>query len=373
MKQKAERHAVYAWFGRRFSLAIITILLAGTGMFGWTAAEASNLTSVSDTLSTSAPSVSATHVVKFTTPTGITSGQTVAITFNSFTNVTAIVFSDVTMTVNSVATTTAASNSSSAWGVGSSGSTVTLTAPTSGTPAAAGATLQITIGGAHQIVNPAVGSYKINIGGTMADAADTMVAIVSQVTMSAAVDTSFTFTVSGVASGQSINGEAVNTSTTTTATAINFGTLAPNTDYVAGQSLAVTTNAVNGFTVTVQENQRLTSSNGAQIHMFYNDDATSTPAAWANPTGSLSSTTTWGHYGITSEDDINTNEFGHGTPKYAGNILTARPVFSNNGPADGSTADKGATRVGIRIRVTSLQQAAKDYTNTLTYVATPVF
>jgi hypothetical protein len=58
---------------------------------------------------------------------------------------------------------------------------------------------------------------------------------------------------------------------------------------------------------------------------------------------------------------------------YAGNIGTARTVFSHTGPADGSTANKGQTRVAIKIQITALQEAATDYNNRLMYVATPTF
>ena len=47
-------------------------------------------------------------------------------------------------------------------------------------------------------------------------------------------------------------------------------------------------------------------------------------------------------------------------------------VMYHGGPADGSMQDKGSVEVAYRIQITALQEAG-DYTNTLTYVATPTY
>jgi hypothetical protein len=249
--------------------------------------------------------------------------------------------------------------------------TVTLTA------CGAVAAQQITIGFINNhVTNPTtVGSYKITIGGTQTDSGTAMVAILNQVTVTASVDTTLTFTVSGVASGNTINNETI--STTTTATAIGFGTLASGTPVVGAQDLAVTTNAQNGFVVTVHEDQNLLSANGADIDLFSDGSAVSTPQPWATPTAALGVENTYGHIGLTSNDtDLNGNEFFSGSViKWAGNFYptTTRTVFSNSGPADGTTQNAGRARVGYKILVSSLQEAANDYTNHLIYVCTPTF
>ena len=139
------------------------------------------------------------------------------------------------------------------------------------------------------------------------------------------------------------------------------------------QDLAVATNASNGFVVTVFADQTLTSGSGADINPFIDDAATAVPAAWQSPAGTSGTDTTYGHWGVTSEDsDLNTDEFG--TALYAGNFIgTPRQVFSHGGPADGSTADEGATRVGYQVEINALQEAGTDYQAVLTYVATPTF
>jgi hypothetical protein len=229
----------------------------------------------------------------------------------------------------------------------------------------------------NHIQNPStVQSYKITIGGTFGDAGTTMTAIVNQVTVTASVDTTLTFTVAGVSNaGNRINNEAV--STTSTATAIGFGTLASGTPVVAAQDLTVATNAQNGFIVTVHEDQNLLSANGADIDLFADGSAVATPTGWATPTAVLGNELTYGHIGITSDDtDLNANEFFSGSViKWAGNFgpTTTRTIFSNTGPADGVTQNVGKARVGYKILVSNLQEAATDYTNHLIYVCTPTF
>jgi hypothetical protein len=73
--------------------------------------------------------------------------------------------------------------------------------------------------------------------------------------------------------------------------------------------------------------------------------------------------------GITSDD---TNYFGSNL--WAGDILvTPRAIYTHNGPVDGTTTGEGTTRVGYQIEISNLQEAGQDYTNTLTYIATPTF
>ncbi|MEK9152321.1 MAG: hypothetical protein AAB692_03050 [Patescibacteria group bacterium] len=262
------------------------------------------------------------------------------------------------------------------WGAAVSGQVLTLTNGT--TAVGAGSVMVLEIGtnatfgtaGTNQITNTTAGSYAIALGGTLGDSASLRIAIVDAVTVTASVDTSLTFTVAGKTSG-TVNGEGTSCDAAATATALPFGTLTAGTPKVLCQTLSVTTNAGSGFTVTVVQNQNLLSANGADIDLFKDGAATAVPTAWTTPLGTLDTETTYGHYGITSEDDLNTDEFG--TALYAGNLATSRAIFSHTGPADGSTANKGQTNVAIKAQITALQEAATDYTNRLMYVATPTF
>lgn len=366
-------------FTQRKALAWILAIAMLSWAFGFSSlvsiARAAALTNVKDTLSTSDLSVTANHVVSYTSVTAATAGQTIKIQFDptgDLFNLGTLAFADVATTgmTLTAACSGAASEVTVAFDNTAPDENVLFTVCAGDTVGAGAKTVTLSN---NRITNPGVaGSYVIRIAGTQTDSADTRVAIIDNVVMTASVDTSLTFTIAGVGSGLNINGDAVATEAGATATALPFGTLVPGTAKTLGQTLSVTTNARNGFVVTVQQDQNLLSATGADIDLFQDASAVAVPATWAAPLGTLDSENTYGHYGITSEDaDLNANEFG--TALYAGNITTARQVFSHTGPADGTTADRGQTRVAIKIQIHALQEAATDYTNALVYIATPTF
>lgn len=331
---------------------------------------AANVTSFSDTLSDSAPSIVSNHTISFVSPSGVAAGESIVITFPAGFNLGSVGEDDIDLEVNGVDEATDATASGATWGVDVTGQVVTIE---SGTDTIGGtATITVKIGshadgsgtGVNQITNPTVGSYAIGVTSGASDSGETRVAIVDSVTVSAAVDTTFNFTVTGVAPGVDVNGHS--TTGSTTPTAIPFGQLVANTASTAGQNLAVTTNAANGFSVTVQVDQQLTSATGADIDGFIDGDYTSSPTAWAAPTPAIGDEDTYGHWGITTED-------GFASQNYVSASTTPVEVFSHTGPADGTTAGIGTTQVGYRVEISSLQEAGDDYEATVTYVATPVF
>ncbi|MBI2120472.1 MAG: hypothetical protein HYT94_02500 [Parcubacteria group bacterium] len=343
-------------------------------------ANAANLTFVADTLSDSGPSVVSNHTVQFHNTNAVTSGQTVTLTFPAGFNLTGIVFTDVDM-----ASTTGESDivdsgpSTSQWDFQLSGQSITLTSGGSNATIPANSTTTIEIGtnattggaGANRITNPTAGSYEISVS-TPSDSGNTRVMILSKVTVTAVVNTSFTFTVAGINAGTVIAG-ATTTTATSTATTMPFATTTVGAQNTIAQTLSVTTNARNGFVVTVNADQRLTSATGADIDRFIDDAGTATPVAWTSPAGTLGNEATYGHEGVSSDDNLNSNEFNGGL-SYAGNFVgNARQVFSHDGPSDGTTDDIGDARVLYSIQIGALQEAGNDYTQTLTYVATPTF
>jgi len=366
-------------------------------------AHAANLTSISDTLSTSNLSTNAKHTIRFTTVSSIPNNGTgvIKISFdgNAYGGASAFAeaFSSATSTDILVGTSTSngytvvstctAGNQMQAVGNYNNGTDENLTltlcngAPT---PIGATTTVQIAIGAGTQLItNPAsTNSYRINVNVTNAtnDSGETRVAVLPNVTLTASVSTSFTFTVAGLATstGLGLAGGYSTTTASSTATALPFGQLDPNsaTGTILGQQLYVSSNARNGFSVTVQENQPPTSSTGATIDLFANGATSSTPIAWTVPTDLLDQPQTYGHFGITSDDtsdgSTTPNEFGGGN-LWAGNIDQPRVVFSHTGPSDGLTQNEGTAKVGYRIQIRALQEAGADYTNTITYVATPTF
>jgi hypothetical protein len=378
----------------RFRLIGATLILASVAwVFGlpfvFTTATAATLSLVSATASSSAPGAASNYVIRFTTINGIGfagSASTTRITFDPYNNAfditTLATATDVFLSggVTQVASAAACTGpTTNEMYISLIGRTqpqdfIEFTTCPSDTIPAGAMTLNLIN---NRVTNPfGIGSHVIRIGGgptgPMTDLGDTRMAVIDRVTVTAIVDTNLTFTIAGVASSSVVNGGI--TSTTTTATAIAFGVLEVGASTTAAQDVSVATNAVNGFSVTVTQNQNLTSNNGADIDTFQNGNAVYPPAAWAAPAGSLGIENTYGHFGITSEDTSLPAGDEYGDILFAGLTSTStRTVLYHTGSADGTTAHIGRTRVGYRAQVSSLQEAATDYTNQLTYVCTPIF
>lgn len=96
---------------------------------------------------------------------------------------------------------------------------------------------------------------QLDSGDTVIDQTITKVGVVDAVKVSASIAPQLTFTVSGISSSTSACG--VNTDVTTTALTVPFGALTINQFVNAAQKLAVSTNALNGYAVTVAENDQL--------------------------------------------------------------------------------------------------------------------
>jgi hypothetical protein len=375
-------------FGKGLKLAatlLIAVLLWLTGAPAFLhTAKAAALLLVSDTLTDSDLSVVSGHTFRFTIQTALNDAggaDTITVRLDPDSSAFQINLLDVSDFVGETGVTVVSActgGPTNEFTLATTTESFTLTICANDTVATSTA-IMLPVLGASQIINPGVAqSYVIRIttlnqGVAILDAGDTRVAIIDDVVVTAAVNTSFTFQIFGVAAGTAING--VTTSTSTTPTTIEFGILDPSTgaSTTAGQRLTVATNAANGFTVTVKENQNLTSSTGADIDVF-RDGAGSPPESWANPANTFGSENTYGHFGITSDDATLSGGDIFGTALFSGQFAsTSLPVFYHTGPADGVTANIGETYVAFKIAITALQEAGNDYTNTLTYVATPVF
>ena len=366
----------------------LAILLWSFGLPSLRFAEAANVTNYSDTLSESAPSVNADHTIRFTTPTGVLNTQAITVTFpTGFTGTSTINATDIDVATTAdytVADNCAATDQISAtWNLNVL--TLTFCSGDGGSiPANGTTTIEIgnhaTFGGAgsnDQIDNPGTtGSYKIDLTAGPSDTGSTRIAIVNTVLVTATVDTLFTFTVAGRPTGTTVN-TAHLTGGTTTATSIAFGKLVAGTASTAAQLLSVTTNARNGYSVTVEMDGMLDSANGADIDGFINGAYTTTPTAWTAPAGTPGSENTYGHWGVTTDDGAlsggaNYNT-GGGGDRYVSASTTPIQVMSHTGPANGATRGVGTTTVGYRVQTSGLQEAADDYNAVLTYIATPVF
>ena len=360
-------------------------ILVGTAVLLWSTgvptlfrfAEAASVIDASDTLSNSAPDSGSNHTLAFTTPNGMAIGQTIELTFPAGFDLSGLNEDDVDIDVNTSPEATAASAGAGVWGVSTSSNTITFTTPTDA-GLASSTDIVIRIGtnavdsgvGDTQIINPsATTSYAIDIGGTMPDAGQVRVAIVDQVTVSASIEATLTFTVSGVNANQPVNGSPTTTAATTTSVALPFGTLTVDESRTLAQDLTVTTNADNGYTVTVEQTSDLQSTTGATIDGFIDGAYTVTPSSWQSPSALIANPDTYGHWGLTSDDNaIPARSAQFGSDEWVSGSTTPIAIMGHDGPSLGEV-----TRVGYQVEISSLQEAGDDYTTTLRYIATPTF
>jgi len=125
-----------------------------------------------------------------------------------------------------------------------------------------------------------------------------VVAIGKGLTVTASVDPTLTFSVTGVASSTAFYTDNSTVSTVSNPDACSFGTLTPNAPKVCLFNLNINTNADNGYAIYVVQDQDMT-FNGNSIKAFKDgarvDDATST--LWTSPL-----LATFGHLGYSSND-----------------------------------------------------------------------
>lgn len=246
---------------------LISVLSIGT-------ASAAALTNMSDTLSSVRIGTSSNHTIVFTTPTGIAAGSTTQIFFSTSTGQsqfaipTTFTFADVDVNIGGpyIGSTTLGSVPAGAtWGVARTSST-TILFTVGSTPVAAGQSVYIRMGtnainqttGTIQIINATTtGNKAIYIsGGTstpMTDNGTTTVDLITNdtITISATVLQTLSFSISTTTLyfGNLSSGGAKYASSTDPSGA---------SSEVVAHSLAVATNAAQGYSITVQ-GQTLTS------------------------------------------------------------------------------------------------------------------
>ena len=367
-------------------LMIGSLLLWSVGFPGFMMrASAAQVQSLTDTLSNSAPGVAANHTIHFVTPTGIAAdGTTMVVTFPDGFDISSITDVDVDIADNGTDLTTGAACGAVDAAVTVSGQLLTFEICNGGGGAIApGDDVTIEVGtnatssgsGSNRVINHAsAGSYQLDIGGTMVDDGTTRLVIVETIQVTGAVETYLSMSIDGTDAGVTVNGDLTPTTGTTTATSVAFGWVQPNTPYVLAQDLRVTTNAVIGFAVTVETVGDLISDGGSTIDSFKDGAGLATPTTWAGPTATPGITSTYGHWGVTTDDATLSDDDSFGTALYAGNFVNApREVMYATSSADGSTPDIGRVRVGYRLQTSSMQEAGTNYQTRLMYILTPTF
>jgi hypothetical protein len=212
-----------------------------------------------------------------------------------------------------------------------------------------------------------VSSYS-DTGTTLIDSVVVAAAFLTNesIKVTADVSSTFTFTVTAQNSG-SVNGKAINV--TSTDNTVPFGTLAPGAAKVAAHLLSVTTNATNGYQITVKAgaNPPLSSAGGDNIDNFIGSNAT--PASWSIPSSTAPNVNT-GFFGYTTDDPVlsGASPARFQTDLWSGFSTSPEEVAYNesapNGPED--------TIVGWQAEVNSSQPAG-EYSGDLTLVATPTY
>lgn len=284
---------------------------------------------------------------------------------------------------------TPGTGAASAWGVsvtsGTSGS-ITLTNNDTDTIAAA-STIEIQIGtnaasGVEQITNPAkdaaVGTADIwtvdvtsqdssNADATM-DTIDLPVAIVESVDLTGAQTPQMTFEISGETAP---SGGAVS------ANAIEWRELSPGTAKTATLRAKVNTDAFNGFTVYVRQNNNMQHSEDSGIDIDAWTGTNGSPTTWASPAGTTIGVNT-GYLGYTTSDSSLSNtgdgvdRFTSGGPNYAGLTATSQEVLFHNEASQSNVDGQDYADVTFQIETNNLQPSG-NYSNEITFIAVPIF
>ncbi len=202
---------------------------------------------------------------------------------------------------------------------------------------------------------------------------------VEAVRVTASVPSQITFGVLAVNSGVSTCGQT--TSVTTTNTAVPFGTVSTSGFTHAAQQLTVSTNAANGFTVTISANDQLgkdgntctgdpPSGNTCVPDAAVTGMSHTTSQDWTS-TGNKGLGYSLDDSGGTTTEDFSYNEsartFSAKQLPDNENSQSAQTIFSSTAPASNNTL-----YVCYRV-VVGTNMIAGSYTNTVTYRATASF
>ncbi len=185
-----------------FSLVFVSVF----GAFSAQDLYAASLTAMSTTLTRESAATLSNYTVRFTTPTGVASGQTIILTFDNSTSVAgSLDHEDIDLTDDGVDVTLAAAPSGSTWGVVRTSATV-ITFTNGTTAVGAGSLIAIEIGthattgstGVEQITNGSAGTTLLNISGTFGDTGVMGIPIISNdtVVVTALVQPSISFAIS---------------------------------------------------------------------------------------------------------------------------------------------------------------------------------
>jgi hypothetical protein len=358
---------------------IVGLIVLTSGTTFWKTANAASLTTLSDTQTELTALTLSSHDISYVTPTGLTTSQTITLTFSQSGGTapyisTSFSTADVALSVNGAAQgVVVGSNTATVFGFARTSSTViTVTAPSSGTPAAASATIRIMIGtaagGTNRIINSTAGTTLLAIvSGSDSGTIATPIIANDQVVVTATVNPTITFSLTAGGSGS--GGAATN--------AVDFGTLSSSaTRYatagassggsatsfgVSALDLNVGTNATSGYTITFTAPTSLTDGSHPITAATLTGTNTGTPGATQF---SMSGSATVGSPVVATAFRYNSTAASSNW-----NFVTATTTTL----ASGASATSGDT-VSVRYLANiPSSQAAGNYTVTVTYIATGNF
>lgn len=264
--------------GISIATTVISLVAAAVGPFAVQMAMASTVTSLSDNMTRLKANTPADHEIKFVTPSGISPGLTITLTFGTGTGFTGINTGFATSSVDFATRadnncssgsgwteqTLAATAAGATWGVAtSSAQAITLTSGT-GTAASStcvrfrlGANAVTGANGSTFITNGSAASADatVTVGGTFGDSGTLFVPIISndQVTITATVVPSISFSISA-------NSVGFGTLATGNPRFATSDTLGSSTE-LSAHNLIVGTNAASGYGVYVLGNTLASASN----------------------------------------------------------------------------------------------------------------
>ena len=229
--------------------------------------------------------------------------------------------------------------------------------------------LSFTIGALNEPTNPSsTGSFSVSYNlydnqsgfGEPVEIGDGMVFLNHVVIVTATVPSYLTFDILPVATG-TVNGATI-TSATTSPGAVDFGLYSDADDRIQAHDLQVSTNATDGYIITIEYDQTMTSATGTISNFPHSN---SSPDVWTAPPGSG----TEGYFGYTTSDNsLFTSPVDRfDSNKWAAFDTLPQEVAYDSGPVAGQI-----TRIGYRLDLTKFQSPG-TYSTTITYIATPTF
>lgn len=363
----------------RFFVVVTIAVLMTAALFPFiVSVKAATLTSAKDTISDSRAGVAAVHTFVFTTP-STTAIKTIDFQFCTTASGTCTAPTGMILTasptlgsVTGIAGSTYAmtGTSGTCTGTGNTACTATLTVTTPVTQTVTAVTVPVNSGITNPTTTNTTAFVRVTTKDNGAATIDTTTVVFATLTttsiqMTASVDPTFTFAIAAVTSG-SVNGQAINIVSGTSASTIPFGTLASGSTKVAAHDVTITTNATNGYSLTVNALTNPPLADGTN-NIDYFTGTNATPTTWSSPAGSSENVNT-GFVGYTTDSTtLSGSAARFSSNKWAGLTTTADQVGY-------STAGAGTqpVRLGWQAEVNAVQPPG-SYSGTIILVATPTY